>query len=157
MQLTKCACCRTGIWWRTESGVAYVPESSTLRSLHRELIRDQPPGRGVEALIIPACYQLSAELGILLDARTCPARIIATHHESRTPAITHFQLRGSLQLSAAYAGLRCGRVGTLGDEAHSCGPLPAAAAAADLADVMTATQESHAGGDAEGRVRSGSS
>ena len=60
-----------------------------------DLIRDQPPGRGVEALIFPACYQLSAELGILLDARTCPARIIATHHESRTPAITYFQLRGA--------------------------------------------------------------
>jgi hypothetical protein len=49
----------------------------------------------VEALIFPACYQLNAELGILLDARTCPARIIATHHESRTPTITYFQLRGA--------------------------------------------------------------
>jgi hypothetical protein len=32
---------------------------------------------------------------MLLDARARPARIIATHHESRTPAITYFQLRGT--------------------------------------------------------------
>lgn len=67
----------------------------TLGLLHRDLIMDQSPGRGVEALIFPACYQLSAELGILLGARSCPARIIATHHESRTPAITYFQPGGA--------------------------------------------------------------
>jgi hypothetical protein len=72
----------------------HLAESSTLGLLHRDLIKNQPPGRGVEALIFPACYQLSAELGILLNARARPARIIATHHESRTPAITYFQLRG---------------------------------------------------------------
>ena len=73
----------------------HLAESSTLGLLHRDLIKDQPPGRGVEALIFPACYQLSAELGILLGARTSPARIIATHHESRTPAITYFQPQGA--------------------------------------------------------------
>lgn len=73
----------------------HLAESSTLGVLHRDLIKDRPPGRGVEALIFPPCYQLSADLGILLGARTCPARIIATHHESRTSAITYFQPQGT--------------------------------------------------------------
>jgi hypothetical protein len=85
-----------GAWGRLdEKDRERLAESSTLGLLHRDLIKDQTPGRGVEALIFPACYQLSAELGILLDARMRPARIIATHHESRTPAITYFQLRGA--------------------------------------------------------------
>jgi hypothetical protein len=84
-----------GAWQRLDAKEReHLAESSTLGLLHRDLINDQSPGRGVEALIFPACYQLSAELGILLGARTCPARIIATHHESRTPAITYFQLQG---------------------------------------------------------------
>jgi hypothetical protein len=72
-----------------------LAETSTLGMLHRDLIKDQPPGRGVEALFVPASYQLSAELGVLLGARTSPALIIATHHESRTPAITYFQPQGA--------------------------------------------------------------
>jgi hypothetical protein len=62
---------------------------------HRGLVKDQPPGRGVKALFFPACYKLSAELGLLLGARKSPALIIATHHESRTPAVTYFQPRGT--------------------------------------------------------------
>jgi hypothetical protein len=38
-------------------------------------IEDQPPGRGVEALIVPASYKLSAELAILVGARRSPALI----------------------------------------------------------------------------------
>jgi hypothetical protein len=72
-----------------------VAETSTLGLLRRDLIKDQPPGRGVEALIVPACYTVSAELGILLAARASPALIIATHHESRVPAITYFQPQGA--------------------------------------------------------------
>src|ERR1700728_1283583 len=61
--------------WRglDEKQREHLAESSTLGLLHRDLIREQPPGRGVEALIFPARYQVSAELGILLGARTCPA------------------------------------------------------------------------------------
>jgi hypothetical protein len=73
----------------------HLAESGLLGMVHRDLIKDQPPGRGVEALIIPASCKLSAELGILLGARTSPALIIATHHESRTPAITYFQPQGA--------------------------------------------------------------
>lgn len=83
--------------WRglDEEEREHLAESSTLGLLRRDLIKDQPPGRGDEALIFPACYQLSAELGIVLGARLSPAMIIATHHESRTPAITYFQLQGA--------------------------------------------------------------
>ena len=72
-----------------------LAETSTLGLLHRDLIKDQPPGQGVPALIVPACYEVSAELGILLAARTSPALIIATHHEYRVPAITYFQPQGA--------------------------------------------------------------
>ena len=128
-----------------------LAESSTLGLLHRDLIKDQPPGRGVEALIFPACYRLSAELfEILLSARTCPARIIATHHESRTPPITYFQPRGASAIveeipervengacrrhrpgarlgvifsySPAYAWPLPRAVGPMGDEGHSYHP-----------------------------------
>ena len=44
--------------------------------LHRGLIRDQPPGRGVKALILPASYTMSAGLAVLLSARKSPA----SHH-----------------------------------------------------------------------------
>jgi hypothetical protein len=73
----------------------HLAETNTLGMLHRGLIKDQPPGRGVEALLVPASYKLSGELGVLLGARTSPALIIATHHESRTPAITYFQPQGA--------------------------------------------------------------
>jgi len=63
--------------------------------LHRGLLRDQPPGRGVRALILPARYTMSAGLALLLDARKSPALIIATHHESRTPPVTYFQPQGT--------------------------------------------------------------
>lgn len=63
--------------------------------LRRGLIRDQPPGRGVIALISPARYTMSPELAVLLSARKSPALIIATHHESRAPAVTYFQPQGA--------------------------------------------------------------
>jgi hypothetical protein len=72
----------------------HLTETSALGMLHRGLVKDHPAGRGVEALIVPASYRPSAELGILLGARQSPALIIATHHESRTPAITYFQPQG---------------------------------------------------------------
>jgi hypothetical protein len=67
----------------------------TLSMIHRGLIKDQPAGRGVKALICPACYKVSPELAILLSARKSPAFVIATHHESRTPAVTYFQPQGT--------------------------------------------------------------
>jgi hypothetical protein len=72
-----------------------LADTSTRAMFRRGLVKDQPPGRGVEALFFPPCFMLSAELGILLGARNSPALIIATHHESRTPAVTYFQLRGT--------------------------------------------------------------
>jgi hypothetical protein len=72
-----------------------LAETSALGMLHRDLVLDQPPGRGVEALFVSAAYKLSAELGVLLGARQSPGLIIATHHESRTPAITYFQPHGA--------------------------------------------------------------
>jgi hypothetical protein len=67
----------------------------TLGMIRRGLVKDQPPGRGVHALICPACYKTSAELAFLLSARRSPASVIATHHESRTPAVTYFQPEGT--------------------------------------------------------------
>ena len=203
----------------------HLAESSTLGLLHRDLIKDQPPGRGVEALIFPARYQPSAELGILLHTRTRPARIIATHHESRTPAITYFQPRGASAmveeipervdngasasprgplsiifsyrlLTPAFAAgelarwavkpipvaryqpkpprlicfFGCGEgdspwsyqlnIHADGERVHVDGPdisgdLGSCELTRLMTDVMAATQESHAGDDAEGRVRSG--
>jgi hypothetical protein len=84
-----------GAWCRLdEKEREHLTETSALGMLHRELVKDQPAGRGVEALIGPASYKPSAELGILLGARQSPALIIVTHHESRTPAITYFQPQG---------------------------------------------------------------
>lgn len=71
-----------------------VTQSRTLAMFRRGLIIQQPPGRGVYALFLPA-YKVSASLGILIAARKSPAFMIATHHESRTPAVTYFQLRES--------------------------------------------------------------
>ena len=215
-----------GAWGRLdEKDRERLAESSTLGLLHRDLIKDQPPGRGVEALIFPACYQMSAELGILLGARTCPARIIATHHESRTPAITYFQPRGVSAiveeipervengapasplsplgvifsyrlLTPAFAAgelarwamkaipvaryqpkpprlicfFGCGEgdsprsyqlnIHAAGEKVHVDGPdisgdLGSYEITRLITDVMTTTEESHAGGGAKGRVRSG--
>jgi hypothetical protein len=84
-----------GAWWRLdEKEREHLAEASALGMLHRELVEDLPAGRGVEALIGSASYQPGAELGFLLGARRSPALIIATHHESRTPAITYFQPQG---------------------------------------------------------------
>jgi hypothetical protein len=52
-------------------------------------------GRGIDALILPACYKMSNKLRILLSAHESPAFMIATHHESRTPAVTYFQPWGT--------------------------------------------------------------
>lgn len=70
-----------------------LSESSALGMLRRDLVREQPAGRGAEALFVPGSYKLGAELGVLLSARRSPGLIIATHHESRIPAITYFQPR----------------------------------------------------------------
>jgi hypothetical protein len=59
--------------------------------LDRDLIIARPSGRGIDALILPACYKMSNKLRILLSAHESPAFMIATHHESRTPAVTYFQ------------------------------------------------------------------
>jgi hypothetical protein len=84
-----------GAWWRLdEREREQVAEASALGLLRRGLVDDRPAGRGVEALIGSACYKPGAELGLLLGARQSPSLIIATHHESRTPAITYFQPRG---------------------------------------------------------------
>jgi hypothetical protein len=84
-----------GAWGRLDvKERAQLTESSAVGMLRRNLVLDQPAGRGVEALIVPTAYKPSAELGVLLGARWSPALIIATHHESRTPAITYFQPQG---------------------------------------------------------------
>jgi hypothetical protein len=72
-----------------------LADTSTRAMFRRGLVKDQPPGRGVKALFFPACYKLSAELGIVLGALKSPALIVATHHESRTPAVTYFQPQGT--------------------------------------------------------------
>jgi hypothetical protein len=72
-----------------------LAETSTEGMLRRGLIKEQPPGRGVRALFVPACYKLSAELRVLLGAGKSPALVIATHHEPRTPAVTYYQPEGS--------------------------------------------------------------
>ena len=85
-----------GAWWKLDQKErAHFVETSALSLLHRDLIKDTPLGRGGAALPAATAYQLSAELGVLLDARRSPALIIATHHESRTPAISYFQGRGA--------------------------------------------------------------
>jgi hypothetical protein len=84
-----------GAWWRLdEREREQAAEASALGLLRRGLVDDLPAGRGVEALIGSASYQPGAELGFLLGARQSPSLIIATHHESRTPAISYFQPRG---------------------------------------------------------------
>jgi hypothetical protein len=70
-------------------------QTSTLAMRDRDLLAEPPLGAGVAALINPAPYKMSARLRILLSAREHPAFMIATHHESRTPAVSYFQPRGT--------------------------------------------------------------
>ena len=70
-------------------------EASTEAMRDRDLIIEQPGTRGVMALVSPVRYRLGSKLRILLSARESPAFMIATHHESRTPAVTYFQPRGT--------------------------------------------------------------
>lgn len=84
------------VWGRLdEKEREHLAEANALGMLHRDLVKNQPPGQGVDALFVPTSYKPSAELGILLSARQSPALIIATHHESRTPAIAYFQPQGA--------------------------------------------------------------
>jgi hypothetical protein len=57
--------------------------------LDRDLIIARPSGRCIDALILPACYKMSNKLRILLSAHESLAFMVATHHESRTPAVTY--------------------------------------------------------------------
>ena len=68
---------------------------STRALSDRDLLIPPPVGQGVAALIAPARYKLGSKLRILLSARQSPAFMIATHHESRTPAVTYFQPQGT--------------------------------------------------------------
>jgi hypothetical protein len=72
-----------------------VTEASTQAMLGRGLVFARPSGRGIDALVRPACYKMSTKLGILLSAHESPALMIGTHHESRTPAVTYFQPWGT--------------------------------------------------------------
>lgn len=72
-----------------------ITEASTQAMLDRDLVIARPSGRGIDALILPACYKMSTKLSILLSAHESPALMIATHHESRTPAVTYFQPWGT--------------------------------------------------------------
>jgi hypothetical protein len=72
-----------------------ITEASTRAMLDRDLVTEQAPGRGFEALFIPASCKMSTQLRVLLGARESPAFMIATHHESRTPAVTYFQPWGT--------------------------------------------------------------
>jgi hypothetical protein len=86
----------TDAWQQLDpAGQQRVADVSTAGLLRRGLIRQRPAGRGVQALFVRACYQVSAELGILLGARESPALVIATHHESRSPDVTYFQRPGT--------------------------------------------------------------
>ena len=72
-----------------------LTHSSAQALRDRSLITEPSPCRGVEALIVPPRYRVGAKLRILLSARESPAFVIATHHESRTPAVTYFQPPGT--------------------------------------------------------------
>jgi len=72
-----------------------LTQTSMLAMRDRDLVVEPPLGRGIEALTVPACYKVSARLHILLCARESPAFMIATHHESRIPAVTYFQPWGT--------------------------------------------------------------
>jgi hypothetical protein len=64
-----------------------LAEASTEPMRDRDLIIEQSGPRGVMALVSPVRYKLGDKLRILLSARESPAFMIATHHESRTPAV----------------------------------------------------------------------
>ena len=149
-----------GAWRRLdEKEREQLAETSALGMLRRDLV--QGPAAWPRGLRRCSCRPRTSRapsLGILLGARQSPALIIATHHESRTPAITYFQpqgvsaiveeipervdsgmpgtprspLNGHLRLPTAHAGLRRRGAGSMGDEADSGGALSAEAAAADL-------------------------
>jgi hypothetical protein len=72
-----------------------ITEASTQSMLDRDLIVAGPSGKGIDTLILPPCYKMSIKLRILLSAHESPAFMIATHHESRTPAVTYFQPWGT--------------------------------------------------------------
>jgi hypothetical protein len=72
-----------------------LAEARTLSMLHHDLIKNPPVGRGVAALFSSARYPMSTKLSILLGTRRALAFIIATHHESRSPAVTYFQVQGT--------------------------------------------------------------
>lgn len=74
-----------------------ISSISTLALLSRSLIENQPHGRGVMALLSPY-YRASAELGILLDARSAPTLIITTRNEPGAPEVTYYHPRGSTVL-----------------------------------------------------------
>ena len=85
-----------GAWQQlTRQEQERIAEASTRAMLDRDLITEQAPGRGVEALVVPASCKLSTRLRVLLGARQSPAFMIATHHELRTPAVTYFQPWGT--------------------------------------------------------------
>jgi hypothetical protein len=92
-----------------------LAETGTARMLRHGLIREQPPGRGVRALLIPASYKMSAELGVLLAARESPASVIATHLESRSPDVTYFQHHGTSHLAMVEEVPERADTGTPGD------------------------------------------
>jgi hypothetical protein len=71
-----------------------LTEASTQALRDRNLLIEQRPGSGIEALVIPA-YKTSDKLRVLLSARESPAFMIATHHESRTPEVSYFQPWGT--------------------------------------------------------------
>jgi hypothetical protein len=71
-----------------------LTEASTQAMLDRDLLIEQRPGSGIEALVIPA-YKTSDKLRVLLSARESPTFMIATHHESRTPEVSYFQPWGT--------------------------------------------------------------
>lgn len=134
-----------------------ITEASTQAMLDRDLIIAGPSGRGIDALILPPCYKMSIKLRILLSAHESPAFMIATHHESRTPAVTYFQPWGTsaivqeipertdgtarvaskptgchVQLPLVHPGLCRRRARHVGFQAHPRSPLPAEAAPPDL-------------------------
>jgi hypothetical protein len=85
-----------GAWCRLdENERGRLTDTSGSGMLRRGLVHSRPAGPGDAGPIGPTSYQPSAELGILLGGRQSLAMIIATHHESRTPAITYFQPQGA--------------------------------------------------------------
>jgi hypothetical protein len=72
-----------------------LAQTTVLSLRDRDLLTEPAVGAGVAALLHPAPYKMNAKLRILLSAREHPAFMIATHHESRIPAVTYFQPKGT--------------------------------------------------------------